>query len=225
MLKARLLSLVLLAIFVIIVVWMFTGLFKAKPSVLGNNYAHTDANRPVVQTQTSPAADDREVVPWDYRLEQKQVGDLLNGDMALLPENQLLPNDDNYATGDQVWVLEDMEAVLTPRPDGSNDVSLTAWKPVKSYRAKTAADDDLARLKEQVQTEVPLVGVYKTELDGKFREFAVLTLPSGNAVKEPIDETRYADMKDKKQVKVKLEVVHALNDYDQAMPKFRGWSE
>jgi hypothetical protein len=171
--------------------------------------------------QTSAA---EQVVPWDYKIEQRKVGDLINGDMTLLPDNALVSNDDNYATGDSVWVLQSMNAVMKTRDDGKSDVTLTVWKPLKTYRKEDDAKADLAKLKESVQTDVDLVGVYKTELDGKFREFAVVKLPSGQTIKQPIDDKRYQDFKSKKQVKAALEVVHDFNDYDQAFPKFRGWA-
>lgn len=164
------------------------------------------------------------VVPWDYKVGQKKVGDLINGDMTLLPENELMANDGNYATGDTVWVLSAMNAVMTTQKDGKNDVTLTQWKPIKTYKQQAEADADLAKLKEIVQADADLVGVYKTELDGKFREFAVVALPSGQSVKQPIDEARYEDFKSKKRVKVSLEIVHDFTDYDLAFPKFRGWA-
>lgn len=144
--------------------------------------------------------------------------------MSLLPENELMPNDGNYATGDTIWVLSAMNAVMTTQADGKNDVTLTQWKPIKTFKQQADADGDLSKLKESVQADADLVGVYKTELDGKTRQFAVVTLPSGQNVKQPIDEARYQDFKSKKQVKISLEIVHDFTDYDQAFPKFRGWA-
>jgi hypothetical protein len=175
-------------------------------------------------TKIANASDPSQVVPWDYKVEQKKVGDLIGGDMTLMPENELMPNDGNYATGDTVWVLSVMNAVMTTQTDGKNDVTLTQWKPIKTFKQQADADGDLTKLKENVQADVDLVGVYKTELDGKTRQFAVLMLPSGQNVKQPIDETRYQDFKSKKQVKVSLEIVHDFTNYDQAYPKFRGWA-
>lgn len=179
---------------------------------------------PTVDGKTSTESDPSRVVPWDYKVEQKKVGDLIGGDMTLLPENELMSNDNGYATGDTIWVLSAMNAVMTMQANGQNDVSLTQWKPIKTFKQQAEADADLAKLKESVQTNIELVGVYKTELDGKFRQFAVVTLPSGQSVKQPIDEARYQDFKSKKQVKVSLEIVHDFTNYDQAFPKFRGWA-
>jgi hypothetical protein len=189
----------------------------------GNKGSVTSLSNKTASGSVQSSANEQ-VVPWDYKVEQKKVGDLINGDMTLLPDNQLVSNDDNYATGDSVWVLQAMNAVMKTQADGKEDVTLTVWKPLKTYRQESDAKADLAKLKESVQTDVDLVGVYKTELAGKFRDFAVITLPSGQTIKQPIDETRYQDFKSKKQVKAALEVVHDFNDYDQAFPKFRGWA-
>lgn len=163
-------------------------------------------------------------VPWDYRLVEATVGDLVGGDMTLLPGEQLLPNDDNYGTGDKIWALEYMEAFMRTTEQNRTNVTLTAWKPIKSYRTKQAAEEDLAKLKLRLKTEIDLVGVYKTAYQGKTREFAVLELPSGQTVKQPIDEKRYAQLKTQKKVNVILEEVHDYNDYDTVYAKFRGWA-
>ncbi|MDB5052589.1 MAG: hypothetical protein JWM44_639 [Bacilli bacterium] len=165
------------------------------------------------------------VVPWDYKIEEKSVGDLINGDMTILPDNQLLANDDNYATGDKIWTLSYMYAEMNADKSGKTNVVLSPWKPIKSYKTKDAADKDLLNLKDQIDTQVDLVGVYKTEDNGKFREFAVITLPTGNDIKQPISEERYASFKSKKKVKVSLEEVHNYENYDDTMAKFRGWGE
>lgn len=163
-------------------------------------------------------------LPWDYRIVEGTVGDLIGSDMTVLPDNELLPNDDNYATNDKVWTLQFMEANMVTNAEGRNDVTLTAWKPIKSFKSKEAADKDIEQLKLQVTTEVDLVGVYKTEHEGQTRQFAVLTLPSGNQIKQPIDLERYELLKPLKTVKVIVEEVHDYSDYDMAYAKFRGWA-
>ncbi|AJY73863.1 hypothetical protein [Paenibacillus beijingensis] len=171
------------------------------------------------QPQQAPST-----VPWDYRLVEGTVGDLIGGDMTLLPGNELLPNDDNYGTGDKVWALEYMEAVMKTTDNNRNDIRLTSWKPIKSYRTKQAAEQDIAKLKVSLKTEIDLVGVYKTTYQGKEREFAVLTLPSGQTIKQPIDKERYAKLKPLKKANVILEEVHDYSNYDMAYAKFRGWA-
>jgi hypothetical protein len=208
----RLIGFLLIAVGIIVVIWLIGQAFGGKtPTVLsGNNEASSSS---------------KNVVPWDYRIEEKTVGDLINGDMTLLPDNQLLPNDDNYATGDKVWTISYMNAEMKTDSAGRTNVVLSAWTPIKSYKSKALADTDLASLKELVDTEVDLVGVYKTEDKGKFRDFAVITLPSGNDMKQPISEERYTNFKSKKKVKVTLETVHNYENYDDTMAKFRGWKE
>ncbi|MFX3635397.1 MAG: signal peptide protein [Candidatus Pristimantibacillus sp.] len=163
-------------------------------------------------------------LPWDYRIVEGTVGDLIGSDMTVLPDNELLPNDDNYATNDKVWTLQFMEANMITNVEGRNDVTLSAWKPIKSFKTKAAADKDIELLKLQITTEVDLVGVYKTEHEGQTRQFAVLTLPSGNQIKQPIDVERYELLKPLKTVKVIVEEVHDYADYDMAYAKFRGWA-
>ena len=58
-------------------------------------------------------------------------------------------------------------------------------------RTKTA-ESDLTNLKVTVKTDVKLVGVYKTTYKDT-RHFAVIE-PTGNRIKRPIDEKRYAAM-------------------------------
>ncbi|OBY78075.1 signal peptide protein [Paenibacillus sp. KS1] len=168
---------------------------------------------------------DTATVPWDYKIESAKVGDIIGGDMTILPDNQLLPNDNNYATGDQVWTLKYMTANMLPINEKGNDINLSSWEPIKSYSSKEAAERDLKELKLNLKAEVELVGVYKTEYQGKLRQFAVITLPSGHTVKQPIDDVRYQKFKNKKKVSVMLEEVHDFVDYDLAMAKFRGWAE
>ncbi|NQX67927.1 signal peptide protein [Paenibacillus alba] len=164
-------------------------------------------------------------VPWDYQVREAKVGDLLDGDMVLLPNNERISNDQNFATGEQIWVLSSIQATMKADSQGKNDVTLSQWKPIKTFKTKEEADKDLAELKVEIKTEVKLVGVYKTELDGKFRYFAVVELPTGQKVKQPIPEERYTDFKSKKDVQVILEEVHDYSNYDQSMAKFRGWAE
>lgn len=196
-----------------------TGCKEAKPTAAAETAAKA-TNKPA-----AVGASEVSTVPWDYKLEEAKVGDLIGSDMTILPNNQLLPNDDNYATGDKIWVLSYMSADMQKRSDGKNDIHLSAWAPIKSYRSQDAAQKDLDNLKLQIRTEVSLIGVYKTEYQGKYREFALLTLPSGHTIKQPVTEERYNSLKDKKQVKVLLEEVHDFADYDLAMSKFRGWAD
>lgn len=182
---------------------------------------------PVLSTSNKKAASaaGKSTVPWDYKVEGAVVGDLIGADMTVGTDNHLLPNDQNYATGDKVWVLSYMTAEVNTGDDGQNSVSLSSWSPLKSYRTEQAAQEDLSSLKVQLKANVNLVGVYKTEFNGKFRQFAVLSLPSGHNIKQPVTEERYQALKDKEQVQVMLEEVHDFGDYDLAMSKFRGWAD
>ncbi|TCM99322.1 hypothetical protein EV294_102618 [Paenibacillus sp. BK033] len=164
-------------------------------------------------------------VPWDYRVVEEEVGDLVGSDMTIIPDNTLLPNDNNYATGDKVWILQYMDAMLTTDDDRRSQIKLSSWDTLKSFKDEKSALADLASLKESIQTEVDLIGVYKTENAGKTREFAVITLPSGNVVKQPISDEKYAALKTKSKVKVNIEQVHLYDDYDQVYSKFRGWAQ
>jgi hypothetical protein len=184
-----------------------------QPSVFhtdteANNAAVSDANR----------------VPWDYRIVEGKVADLIGSDMTVSPDNELLPNDGNYATGDSIWTLQYMDAELTVNSDNHNEIHLSSWNTIKSYKDEKSANKDLSNLKVSLQTEVDLVGVYKSENQGKTRNFAVVTLPSGNRIKQPIDDNRYAALKEQKKVKVILEEVHDFSNYDSAYAKFRGWA-
>ena len=176
-------------------------------------------------TQTIRDQSPQVTVPWDYKIDEHTVGDLINGDMALLPDNQLLPNDDNYATDDKIMTLSYMNATMSTDSSGQTKITLSPWKLIKSYKLKETAEKDLMNLKTQIETEVDLIGVYKTEKNGKFRHFAVISLPTGNDIKQPVSEERYNLFKDKKKVKVTLEEVHSFEDYDQTMAKFRRWNE
>lgn len=163
-------------------------------------------------------------VPWDYRIQEGTVGDLIGSDMTVLPDNEMLPNDANYATGQKVWTLQAMSAELTTDEQGRNDVQLSGWTTLKTYADEASAKTDLENLKVYVTTEVDVVGVYKTENNGETRNFAVVELPSGNRIKQPVDDSRYGKLKDVKTTDVVLEEVHDFADYDLAYAKFRGWA-
>ncbi|MBW5446251.1 signal peptide protein [Cohnella sp. CFH 77786] len=169
-------------------------------------------------------APDTARVPWDYRIVEGKVGDLIGSDMTILPDNELLPNDGNYATGDPVWTLQYMDAEITTNSEQKNSIHLSSWNTIKSFKDEKSAKEDLANLKVSLKTEVDLVGVYKTEYNGKTRNFAVVALPSGNRIKQPISDERYKTMKDQKKVEVLLEEVHDFANYDYAYAKFRGWA-
>lgn len=163
-------------------------------------------------------------VPWDYRVVEGKVGDLIGSDMTVLPDNELLPNDGNYATGDTVWTLQFMDAELVTDADQKNEIRLSSWTTLKSYGDQKTATEDLANLKVSITTDVDLVGVYKTQYQDKTRNFAVLELPSGNRIKQPIDDKRYSALEKQKTASVVLEEVHDFADYDSAYAKFRGWA-
>ncbi|WP_235549684.1 hypothetical protein [Paenibacillus sp. Soil766] len=201
---------------VIVIIWLFSMIFDKKPSVLSQT---TSGN---ISSTSNYAPGD---VPWDYQVQQVKVGDLIDGDMVLLPNNDRMSNDQNFATGDSIWVLSFMQASMKVDSQGKNDVTLSQWKPIKSFKTKEEADKDLVELKVEIKTDVKLIGVYKTELDSQFRYFAVVELPTGQKVKQPIPEERYKAFKDKKEVSVVLEEVHDYTDFDQSMAKFRGWAE
>jgi hypothetical protein len=211
----RILMVLVIGLIILAVITGIAQAFSDKPSVL-----KTSNNKAVSAAEMGSAT-----VPWDYKVEEAKVGDLIGVDMTITPNNQLLPNDDNYATGDKIWVLSYMTAEMKTDADGQNNVTLSSWAPLKSYRSAAAAQEDLVGLKAEVKAQVDLVGVYKTEYQGKFRQFAVITLPTGHSIKQPVSEERYASLKDKKQVEVILEEVHDFGDYDLAMSKFRGWAE
>jgi hypothetical protein len=164
-------------------------------------------------------------VPWDYRIQETTVADLVGSDMTIAPDNELLPNDGNYATGDKLWVLQFMDAELTTDENNKNDIHLSAWTSLKTYKDEASAKKNLAELKVSVTTEVKLIGVYKTSYRGKTRNFAVIELPTGNRVKQPIDDARYKKMEKQKNVSVVLEEVHDFADYDSTYAKFRGWAK
>ncbi|WP_336772745.1 signal peptide protein [Paenibacillus sp. MMO-58] len=186
-----------------------------------SNYTSTQDTAVASATPVNPVRN----VPWDYRVVEEEVGDLVGSDMTIIPDNTLLPNDGNYAMGDKVWILQYMDAMLTTDDDRRSQIKLSSWDTLKSFKDEKSALADLGNLKESIQTEVDLIGVYKTENAGKTREFAVLTLPSGNVVKQPISDEKYAQLKSKSKVKVTIEQVHLYDDYDQVYSKFRGWAQ
>jgi hypothetical protein len=164
-------------------------------------------------------------VPWDYRIVQGTVGDLVGSDMTILPDNVLLPNDNNFATGDAVWTLQFMDAQITTDAKERSQITLSSWITLKSYKDEQSAKKDIAELKESITTEVDLVGVYKTENEGQTRQFAVITMPSGNAVKQPVSAEKYAALKSAKKANVNIEQVHDFENYDTVYAKFRGWAK
>lgn len=163
-------------------------------------------------------------MPWDYRVVEGTVGDLIGGDMTILPDNQLMANDDQYATGDKIWTLQHMSANMNENSQKKARITLSTWMPIKSYRNKETAETDLNRLKVSLKTKVDLVGVYETKLNGKTRQFAVLELPSGQQIKQPIDAKRYASLKPAKQAEIIMEEIHDYSNFDLAYSKFRGWA-
>ncbi|MDR0269033.1 signal peptide protein [Paenibacillus sp.] len=163
-------------------------------------------------------------VPWDYRVIEGTVGDLTGSDMTILPDNELMPNDENYATGDKIWALQYMDAEMTEDADQRSSVNLSSWDTIKTFKTQEDAEKDMANLKIMVTTEIDLVGVYKTQYKEKTRDFAILELPSGNRIKQPIDDAQYKELEKKKKVSVELEEIHDFADYDTAYAKFRGWA-
>ncbi|MFF2480239.1 signal peptide protein [Paenibacillus sp. NPDC058071] len=164
-------------------------------------------------------------VPWDYKIVEGTVGDLIGSDMTVLPDNQLMPNDGNYATGDAVWSLQFMDADITADENNRNDIRLSSWDTIKTFKSEKEAKEDMGKLKLSLTTELDLIGVYKTEFEGKTRNFAVVELPSGNRIKQPIDDKRYEAFTKLKKVKAKLEEIHDFAEYDLAYAKFRGWAD
>lgn len=210
--RALILSLLLGGVLLVVLIGIFSNSSLFSRSVTdGGSYGDS-------------VAEEDTALPWDYRIVEGTVGDLIGSDMTVLPDHDLLPNDDNYATGDKIWTLQYMAAHMVTNSNGRNDVTLTGWKPIKSFKSEAAAKEDIDKLKVQLNSEVDLVGVYQTERDGKNRQFAVLTLPSGNQIKQPIDEKRYEALKKAKKVNVILEEVHDFVNYDMAYAKFRGWA-
>ncbi|MFD1953831.1 signal peptide protein [Paenibacillus thailandensis] len=173
---------------------------------------------------TAGQAKQETTVPWDYRIAEAEVGDLIGQDMTVLPDNELMPNDGNYGTGDKIWALQYMDAEMTTDSDGKNEIKLSAWRTIKTFKTKEEAEADMNKLKVRIKTETKLVGVYKTEYNGETRQFAVLELPSGNRVKQPIDAERYGALKSADKANIILEEVHDFADYDLTYAKFRGWA-
>ncbi|NDI34794.1 hypothetical protein [Chengkuizengella sediminis] len=216
----RILQFVIFGLILFIALSFIGNLFDNDSKVLETNPVSSSSG-----TVSSEAETNTNTLPWDYRVEEGTVGDLIGGDMTVLPDNLLLPNDENYATGDKIWTLQYMNAQMDVLENGSNEVHLSSWKGIKSYKSLEEAEKDLVELKVQIKTEVDLVGVYKTEFEGEFRQFAILTLPTGHDIKQPIDEARYNTLKEKKTVEVYLEEIHSYTNFDLAMAKFRGWVE
>ncbi|GBG10846.1 hypothetical protein PAT3040_05614 [Paenibacillus agaridevorans] len=179
---------------------------------------HTDSS-----TDSSTVSDVAQV-PWDYKIVEGTVGDLIGSDMTILPDNTLMPNDNNYATGDKIWGLQFMDAEIITDAQKRNEIRLSAWRTIKTFKDENSAKADMDNLKLLLTTEVDLVGVYKTEYNGEVRNFAVVELPTGNRMKQPIDDKRYDALAKAKTVNVYLEEVHDFADYDLAYAKFRGWA-
>jgi hypothetical protein len=202
------------AVIIIGICWIIGAAGNKKPAVLEST-----------NSKAQSALGSTSVVPWDYKLVEAKVGDLVGSDMVILPENTLLKNEQNFATGDTIQVLSFMSAEMSIDSSGSSDIKLSPWQPIQTFKTKAEADQDLADLKKQIKTDVDLVGVYKTENAGQFRYFAVVQMPTGQRIKQPIQEDRYNSFKSLKQVPIVLEEVHDFNDYDQTMAKFRGWAQ
>ncbi|WP_246608493.1 hypothetical protein [Paenibacillus agaridevorans] len=179
---------------------------------------HTDSSA------NSSTVSDVAQVPWDYKIVEGTVGDLIGSDMTILPDNTLMPNDNNYATGDKIWGLQFMDAEIITDAQKRNEIRLSAWRTIKTFKDENSAKADMDNLKLLLTTEVDLVGVYKTEYNGEVRNFAVVELPTGNRMKQPIDDKRYDALAKAKTVNVYLEEVHDFADYDLAYAKFRGWA-
>ncbi|SEB90505.1 hypothetical protein [Paenibacillus sp. GP183] len=206
------------AVVIIGICWIIGSAGNKKPSVL-------QPTNSKAQTQNAQQAGSTSVVPWDYKLVEAKVGDLVGNEMVILPDNTMLKNDQNFATGDTIEILSFMSAEMITDSSGRNDIKLSPWQPIKTFKTKAEADKDITDLKKEIKTDVDLVGVYKTENEGQFRYFAVVTMPTGQKVKQPIPEDRYISFKSLKQVPVVLEEVHDFNNYDQTMAKFRGWAQ
>ena len=213
---SRLIQFVIIGIIVLVFIGIASG---------GCSNQNDDWDSSVSSSYSEDSSSNTNTVPWDYRIVEGTVGDLIGSDMTVLPDNELIPNDDNYGTGDQVWTLQAMEADMNTNSQDRADVTLTAWESLKTFKSKQAAQEDLDKLKIQLKTEVDLVGVYKTEYQGKMRQFAVITLPSGQNVKQPIDADRYQSFKSLKKVNIILEEVHDFSNYDLTYAKFRGWAK
>ena len=95
--------------------------FNKKPSVL------TSAESASIQTGE---------VPWDYQVQQVKVGDLIDGDMVLLPNNDRISNDQNFATGDSILVLSYMQATMKVDDQGKNDVTFRNGSRSKLLKPK-----------------------------------------------------------------------------------------
>lgn len=90
----------------------------------------------VFDSGTAETSDSVARVPWDYRVVESTVGDLIGSDMTVLPDNELLPNDENYATGDKIWTLQFMDAELITDADQRNEVRLSYGRPLNRIPMK-----------------------------------------------------------------------------------------
>ncbi|MBH5319978.1 signal peptide protein [Paenibacillus sp. GSMTC-2017] len=201
------------------------SVFYTSTSNSGYSTTTTSTSSGTSTSLTTQSEENIARVPWDYKIVEGSVGDLINSDMTVLPDYQLLPNDDNYATGEQIWLLQFMDAEMVTDDKQRNEIRLSAWRTIKSYKTKEKAEEDMSNLKIAVTTEVDMIGVYKTEFKGETRNFAVVELPSGHRIKQPIDDKRFTDFEKKKKVNVQLEEIHDFADYDLAYAKFRGWAK
>ena len=50
-----------------------------------------------------------------------------------------------------MWVLSYMQATMKTDNQGKNDVTLSQWKPIKTFKTKEEADKDLAELKIEIK--------------------------------------------------------------------------
>ncbi|MBB3110704.1 hypothetical protein FHS18_002771 [Paenibacillus phyllosphaerae] len=225
--NGRLLQLIIGGIIFIIIIGIISQSCSNSSTMLSSDtvsFDGTGASDASTASGSATSSADQLTVPWDYQVTEGKVGELVAGDMTVLPNNKLLPNDGNYKTGDTIWVIEYMSALMESDDSGKTNVTLTAWQPIKSFKTEALAKADLDKLKFQVKSEVDLVGVYKTTYQGATRQFAVLVLPSGNRLKQPIDEAKYNELKSAKKANVLLEEVHSYQNYDLAYAKFRGWA-
>ncbi|MGG1519674.1 signal peptide protein [Paenibacillus oryzisoli] len=197
---------------IIAVIWFFVWVCQTIYSK-----ANPESKSVASSSETAAPA----TVPWDYQIQEAKVSSIDGGDLILTPGNGRISNDQNLAIGDSLWVMDYKQA--TTDADGKSTVS--DWNPIKTFKTKEDAEKDLSELKVEIKTDVKLIGVYKTELSGKFRYFAVVELPTGQAVKQPVTEAIYTEFKSKKEVGAVLEEVHDYNNYDESMAKFRGWAQ
>ncbi|MFD0588927.1 signal peptide protein [Paenibacillus sp. GCM10027627] len=164
-------------------------------------------------------------VPYDYQVVQSKVDNIIGDEIFIMPEREFLLNDQKYAVGDKVWALQFKGAEVTSDSKERTRVWTTAWKTIKTYKDKKSAVADMDKLKLTITTEIDLVGLYKTTYKGETRHFAVVELPSGNRVKQLVDDARYERLSKGKTATVHLEEIHDYYDYDLVFSKFRGWAD